>query len=433
MEPIESDRLKSAVRDASPTRKDIEVELVAAEAAKEYEEVLTAYAGRAKLKGFREGHAPRDRIRQIYGRELEHEVIDRLVPKVLEEVLDSYRIRPASVPHVREASFEEGGPLKFKAAVDVWPDFELPPYRDLKLHKHEAGVSDEDIERAVDDLRRKNAEYVPASGRAAAKGDYVMIELQGRDAKTKRLLPSERVVVLVGREGNDPAVDAHLLGMNVQEEKSFTTSYAPDQANRKLAGKTVDYRLKVLSIKEIKVPEADDDFAKRLGPFDSLAALKEKIREDLGSVRAKAARRETSEEAVQAVIDRAAIELPAGALEEETDAVIRSYAAQVGTRGLSREAAETLQVQARAQAERNLKQHLVIRKIAQAEGLSVSEEDLDREIEEIAKANDVPPARAIESFREDEKRDSLRASLLARKVVDFLVSRAIIESASIVS
>jgi len=422
-----NERLKIEVKELDPVRREIEVELSAAEAGREYEEELTSYAGRAKLRGFRPGNAPRDIVKRMFGPEIEHAVIDRLVPRILDEVVSSRRLSLVGVPAVENVRFKEGGPLSFKAVIEVWPDFALPSYTRLMLRRTEAEVTDGDVDRSLEELRRKNAEYVPVDGRGAAAADYAVIELQGRDLKTKRLLPAERVVVLVGREGNDPAVETNIQGLRPQEEKSFQSSYPADHRNRKLAGKTVEFRLKLVSLKEMKYPEVDDDFAKHLGEFESLAALKEKIRQELREAKAKAARRDLSEAAVQAVIEKASIDLPPSVLEEETGAVLKSYAAQIGQKAVSREAAEALTAQARAQAERNLKQHLVIRKIGQNEGLEVTDGDIDEEIRQIAQASQVPLARAIESFREEGRRDNLKATLLARKVVDFLVSQAIIE------
>jgi trigger factor len=427
MEETAAERLKSNVKNVDATRKEVEVEYGAAESAKEYEDFLNAYAERAKIRGFRQGHAPREMVKRMFGPEIEQGVIDRIVPRVLDEVLESNRIQAVGRPVVEDVRFEEGRPLRFKAIVEVWPDFELPPYKRLKLRRPGTAVTDEDIAQSLEELRRKNAEYVPVEGRGVAAGDYAVIELQGRDAKTKRLLPAEKVVVIAGDERNEPAVNENLLGLNIEEERSFTTSYPADHKKRKLAGKTVDYRLKLVSIKEMKHPEANDDFAKHLGEFESLAGLKEKIRHELEAARAKAARREMSEEAVQAVIDKASIELPASVLEEETEAVLKNYADQIGRRAITREAAERIREQARIRAERNLKQHLVIRRIAQAEGLSVTEEEVDQEIRSIAQAMNIPPARARDSFREEGRLDNLRATLLARKVVDFLVDQAIIE------
>jgi trigger factor len=422
-----TERLKITVTEAGPARREIEIEFSAAEAAKEYEDDLTAYAAHVKIRGFRQGNAPRELVKRMFGRGVEHSLVDRLVPRLLDEALASHHIRAAGVPAVEDVRFEEGGPLRFKAVVEIWPDFSLPVYTKLKLPRREPKVTDEDVDKSIEELRRKNADYVPVEGRGVAAGDYALVEIQGRDVKTKRLFPAERTVVQAGREGNDPAIEANIQGLRVDEEKKFTASYPSDHKNRKLAGKTVENRLKLISLKIMAYPEVNDDFAKRLGEFDSLAALKAKIRQELLDSRTKAARRETSEDAVQAVIAQTSIELPQSVLQEETEAILKSYASQIGSRGVTREAFEALQAQAKIQAERNLKQHLVIRRIAQVEGLNVTEEEVDQEIRAVAQASQVPLGRALESFREEGRRDNLRATLLARKVVDFLVGQAIIE------
>jgi len=422
-----NERLNVEIKNLDDVRREVDVELSAAEAAKAFDEQLTAYAGRVKIKGFRPGCAPRDLVKRMFGTEIEHAVIDRLVPRLLDEALSSRGMPLAGVPAVREVRFAEGEPLRFKATLEVWPDFALPPYTGLKLRRPGGEVGPEDIDRSLEELRRKNAEYLPVEGRGAAAGDYAVVELQGRDAKTKRLRPAEQVVVLVGREGNDPDLEAHLRGLRPQEERTFTTVYPPDHKNRKLAGKTIDIRLKLVSLKEMKFPEVNDDFARQIGEFENLAGLKDKIRLELQEAKAKAVRRELAEAAVQAVIEQTTISLPPSVLEEETEAVLRGYAEQIGSRAVSREAVEALKMQAGAQAARNLRQHLVLRKIARLEGLEPTEEEVDQEIRTIAQAERVPPARAMESFREEGRRENLKASLLSRKVVDFLINRAIMD------
>ncbi|MBM3310858.1 MAG: trigger factor [Candidatus Aminicenantes bacterium] len=427
MDEAAAEHLKVAVRDLDAVRREVEVEGDAAETAKEYDEVLSAYARKVKLRGFRQGAAPREMVKKMYGPEVEHDLVDRLIPRLLEEALSGRRIPVVGVPAVSDVHFEEGRGLRFKAVVEVWPEFDLPPYTKLKLRRPESAVTDEDIAQSLEDLRRKNADYVPVEGRGAAAGDYAVVELQGRDTKTRRLLPAEKAVLLVGREGNDPEVDSHIQGLRPSEERTFVASYPEDHPVRKRAGKTIEFKLKLVSLKEMKYPEVNDDFAKHLGEFEDLAGLKDKIRRELAAARTKAAQRAVSEQAVQAVADRVSFDLPPSVLEEETEAVLRSFAAQIGKRAVTREAAEALKAQALAQARKNLKQHLVIRKIARAEGLAVTEEDLDQEIRAIAQESQVPLARAMETFREEERKDNLKASLLARKVVDFLVGQAIIE------
>jgi len=424
----QTERLISRVTDLGATRKEIEAELCAEDTARTYEEVLDHFAGRVKLKGFRQGKAPREMVKQMFAEDIRKSVLDELIPQTLGEVLESRRIRPAGAPVIQDVAYDVGGPLKFKARVEVWPDFELPDYKKIPAKKRETAVGDDDIDRALTDLREKAAEYLPVEGRGAADGDYVVVELQGRDLKTKRLMPTEKVVVLSGHAGNDPAINENLTGLKPGDEKTFRHSYPADHAAKKLAGKTVEYRLKVDSIKEKRLPELNDDFAKTLGEFESLAAVKDKIRGEMQSARDEAGRREVADEVVRTVVDSAAIELPESAVEEETEAVLKNMLSTLpGRQPLTKELVATLQESARRQAESNLKRHLLLRKIADAEAIRVGDEEVDQEIKALARANNIPLARALETFHEEERRDSLKTNLLLRKTIDFLLGQSIIE------
>jgi len=184
--------------------------------------------------------------------------------------------------------------------------------------------------------------------------------------------------------------------------------------------------MKILSVRETVTPAVDDELAKRMGE-ESLDVLRKKVRTELEALKRRDARRQSSEEAIQAVIDQASIPLPESAVEEETAVVLKNLAAQLPRRGLSREAVESIRAEARRQAEQNLKEHLVIRKIAQAEGFQVTEEDVDAEIKAIAEANNLPLARMMDTFREEDRREGLKGTLLSRRTVDFLISQSIME------
>lgn len=421
------ERLKSTVKDLSPGRKEIEVELHADEVAHELEHVLDHYAGQARLKGFRPGKAPKDMVKKIYAHEIRHTLIDELVPKILEEVLAERHIHPAVSPSVEDLSFEEGRPLRFKALVEVWPEFALPAYRKIRATRKEASVPDADIDRTIEDLQRKSVEYIPVGDRGVLAGDYVVFELQSRDLKSKRMRPVEKAVLLAGRTGNDPAVDAAIIGMKPSETKPIRHVVPADSAQRSLAGKDVESTLKVLSIKAEKLPALDDDFAKSLGEVDSLTDLREKIRAELLRAREGQARRETSEDVLRQLVEGATIDLPPAVIEEEADGVLKKSLEQIRPEGITPALIEELRPRAREQAASNLKRHLLLKRIAEEEKIEIGEEEIDQEIRDLAKANNVPAARLLDSFNAEGRREGLRSTLVLRKTVDFLVTRAIMD------
>ncbi len=421
------ERLKSEAKDLSPSRKEITIELRADEAEKEHEIIVDRYAQRARLKGFRPGRAPKDMVLQVYNQEIHHSLIDTLVPKVLEEVLADRQIHPVSAPVIEDLSFDCGQPLKFKAVVEIWPSFVLPAYKKIKAAKKEAVVSDADMDKTITELRQKAAEYVPVEGRAVVAGDYLTVELQGRDLKTKRMRPLEKTVLLAGHEDNEKALNEHVLGLQAGETAEFRVAYPADAPNKSLAGREIDYRLKVVSIKAQKLPELNDDFAKSLGEYESLADLREKIRLELLKAREAAARREASEEVLRQLVAQAEIDLPPTVIDEEADSLLRKMAEQIPPQAVSPQVVEQLRAGARAQAVSNLKRTLLLRRIAEAERLAVADEEIDEEIRSLARSNGIPAARLMDSFNAEGRRESLKTTLLLRKAIDFVVGQSIME------
>jgi len=418
---------QSRLNDLGPSRKEIELEIPDEEFRQEYEKILGEYVAKAKLDGFRKGHAPRERVKALFDHEIEHDVYDSLIPRVLEEELRGLRLNPVSVPVLKDLKHEPGQPLRCTAAFEVLPQFELPDYRAIRIKRRSTELAKEDVDKAMEEIRGRAAEYVPVAGRGVADGDYAVVEMQGRDQKTKRLLPVEKAVVLAGHADNEPALNEKIMGMTPGEERSFEVAYPKEHPNRRVAGKEIVYGLKVRELKEKKLPALDDDFAKSLGVPDGLLALVAKVRQELQEGKERAARNETASDVLAAVADKVALELPESVVEEETLAVLRRLLQAYGDRRIAPEALEALKTEARRQAVDHLRNHLILEKIAQKEGLAVGEEEIQEEIRNLAKANNIPEATLADMMRRDEhRREELAESLLFRKTVDFLVKTAII-------
>jgi len=418
---------QSRLNDLGPSRKEIELEIPDEEFRQEYEKILGEYVAKAKLDGFRKGHAPRERVKALFDHEIEHDVYDSLIPRVLEEELRGLRLNPVSVPVLKDLKHEPGQPLRCTASFEVLPQFELPDYRAIRIKKRSTELAKEEVDKAMEEIRGRAAEYVPVAERGVADGDYAVVEMQGRDKKTKRLLPVEKAVVLAGHADNEPALNEKIMGMTPGEERSFEVAYPKEHPNRRVSGKEIVYGLKVRELKEKKLPALDDEFAKSLGVPDGLLALVAKVRQELQEGKERAARNETASDVLAAVADKVALELPESVVEEETLAVLRRLLQAYGDRRIAPEALEALKTEARRQAVDHLRNHLILEKIAQKEGLAVGEEEIQEEIRNLAKANNIPEATLADMIRRDEhRREELAESLLFRKTVDFLVKTAII-------
>ena len=417
---------QSRLTEVSPSRKEMELEIPPDEVQREYEKILGDYAVKVKLPGFRKGHAPREMVRNLFDHDIKHDVYDSLIPRVLEEELLGLRLNPVNVPVLRELKHEEGQPLRCTAAFEVLPEFDLPDYRTIQVRRRTAEVGEEDLDKALEEVRARAAEYIPVQGRGVGDGDYVVVEMQGRDLRTKRLLPIEKAVVLAGHAENEPALNEQIKGMKPGEERAFQVAYPKDHPNRRVAGKDVAYSLKVGDIKEKKVPELNDEFAQTMGTAGGLKDLRDKVRKGLVEARERAGRNETASEVLAEIAKRISLELPESVVERESLAVLKRLLAATRDRRIAPEALEALKTQARRQAMDHLQNHLILEKIAKKEGFGVAEEEIQAEIRSLALANQVSEAYLADMIRREDRREELVESLLFRKTVDFLVKTAII-------
>jgi trigger factor len=418
---------KSRLIDRSPSRKEIELEIPAEEVDQEYARILGEYAGRVKIAGFRKGHAPLDMVRSLFDRDILHDVYDVLVPRALDRELKALNLDPVNAPAVQNLEHEPGRPLRCTMAFEVLPDFDLPDYRTIRVSKRQASVDDAEVEKALADIQAGAAEYVPVSGRGVADGDYVVAEIQGRDVKTRRLLPVEKSVVLAGHAENEPALNEVLRGQKAGEERVFRVSYARDHGNRRVAGRDIEYRLRVSEVKEKKTPELNDEFAKTVGEYAGLADLRDRIRKELIESRERANRSAAASDVLAEISKQVALELPESVVEKEALAILRrNLEAARGAPRVSAPAFEELKAQARRQAVERLTNRLILEKIARQEGLEVGEADVQAEIRALAQANKVSEAAVADAVKREGRMEEIRETLLIRKTVDFLVKNVII-------
>lgn len=420
-------KTKNNIKILSGCKREMELVIDADEVKKEFGKIVAQFSSSAKIPGFRPGKAPIDLIKQKYYPELKESLINALVPKALNRELKALNINPVGMPVVNELDFKEGEPLCFKAQFEVWPEFELPDYKRIKVKQNPVTVSAQEIERSLEDLQSRAADYIPVEGRGVADGDYVAVELKGKDLKTKRYLPLEKGVIIAGHNDNEETLNRNLAGLKSGDERTFTIEHDKNHQNKRLAGKRIEYDLKVVSIKERTLPVLDDDFAKDLGDFKSMKDLREKIEKEISSTKEKSARNEMAEEIINKISDKLKIELPESVIEQEQLAVMKRLLSYRPQQNLSREELEKLKVEGKKKAEQNLRNHLILKEVAEKEKLDVSEDELHEEFKKIAAANNLPVAKVVESFNREGKREELKDNLVLKKTVDFLVENAIIE------
>jgi trigger factor len=411
----------------SECKRELELEIPAAEVMQEWDRVVAQYSSRAKIKGFRPGKAPKDMIKRMYSADIQETLINNLVPRALNKELTEKKITPVGQPVISDLHFKENEPLRFKVSVEVWPEIHLPEYTGIKVAKKKVSVTDKEVKEALEDLQAKSAQYVPAEERGVEDGDYVVAEIKGKNTQTKKLLPTEKVVILAGHRDNEELLNKNLIGLKPGEMSQFTIQYKTDHANKKLAGQEISYDLKVESLKEKKLPDINDDFAKDLGDYKNLKELKTKLKEQLRASKKAAQRREMVEEIIGKISEQMSLELPESVIEQESSALLNRQLSGMPQQNLSKEAIESLREDVRKRAVKNIQNHLVLSKIAEKEKLMVSEEEITEEMKSIAKTHSVPLAKVVETINQEGQREELKDNLLIRKTVDFLVESAIID------
>ncbi len=419
--------MKSTVKEISESKREIEVEVDVEEVQLELERIINQYSRRAKIPGFRPGKAPKDIVKRMFFPDIKDSLINSLAPKALDKELKAQKLEPVAIPIVSEIHFKEGEPFRFTALFDVWPGVVLPEYKNIEIKQKRISVTAQDIDQYLEDLRLQAAQYVPVEGRGVVDGDYVVAEIQGKDAKTKKLYPTEKIALIAGDAQNEKVVNEKLAGLKKDESCDFVLTYDANHQNKRLAGKDVEYTLKVRAIKERKIPEVNDDFAKDLGDYENLKDLKAKLRKEVKAQKESEARRESAQEVVKSVSDKISIELPESLVDLEYKEVMKKLLSSMSQQNLNKEEVERLKEEGQKKAELNIKQHFILKKIAEKEKLAVSDTEVQEELKLIAKTNNLPLARVIDTFNKEGRREELRDTLQIKKTVDFLVENAIIK------
>jgi trigger factor len=363
----------------------------------------------------------------MYYSDIKESIISSLAPKAISNELKKQKLEPVASPVINKIDYEEGAALKLTAQFDVWAEFELPEYKKIRVSKKKKPVSAKDINASLDNLRERSTQYTPVEDRGVKEEDYVAAEIKGKEVKTKKMLPTEKVYIMAGHPENEKALNDCILGLQVNGEKDFNVHYENDHQNKKLAGKEISYHIKILSIKEKKLPEADDSFAKEIGKFESIKDLKAEIKKELTHSFDNHYKRELSEEIVRKVADKVKIELPESIVRQETLVTLQRSLTAPGVSQASKNDLEALKKDAQEKAEKNIKNHLILAKIAEKENLTITEDEINEELKAIAKDNNVPLPRVMENINKNSKKEDLRQNMLLKKTVDFLVEQAIIE------
>jgi trigger factor len=411
------------MKEETATRRVLEIEVTPEEIGQELERVVADTAKKAALPGFRKGKVPRSMLEQRFGASFEQETLERAIERACRQVFTERAIAPLMPAEVEDLKYQHGGSLTFKAVVEVRPEVEAKDYRGVPVTRKTREFEDSDVERELAALEESSTQWIDIE-RPAQDGDLLVVDHVRLDAKGQSLKSSRRreVEILLGSEGLLPAFQEGLVGAAVGESRTLKVSYPADFGNAELAGKDVQFHVKVRKIREKKARSRDDNWAREIFGVETLADLVSRIRLNLEGEAKLASRRETEDALVEAIVDKNPVPVPERWLEKKTDEELGELVRRAGQSVPDTELGE-LKGRVRAALERQVRREFLLDAIARQENLAVTDAEVGEELGKLLSAG----GRVAQEFRAltpEQRRSRVKDVLERRKVFDFLLEHA---------
>jgi trigger factor len=413
-------------------KREISVEIPAAEVTRETELQIQRYQKSARLPGFRAGHVPASIIRQRFGDALKNDVVEALVPRYFRKEADKQGLMPVSQPQVTDLHIHDGEPLRFKATFEVMPEIPVEGYKELRADHPEIVVTEEDVEQSLTGVREQHATFTSVEGRTLADGDFAQASMDGKpkdaqpgdDAQTNPVHMDE-VLIEIGGKNTVPEFNENLRGAAAGDERTFEVSYPEDTSDKRLAGKTFVYSVKVQGIKQKSLPELNDDFAKELGEFTSLEQVRKQIRENMEAEKRHTIEHEAKDKLVAELVKRNEFEVPESLVERQIDVRLERGLRALASQGMKMEDLKKmdlprLRMGQREQALQDVKSSLLLERVAELEKIEVGEEELNQELEGLAKQTKQTSEAVRARLTQDGGLDRIRNRIRSEKTLNFL-------------
>ena len=420
--------MKVDVEEIGACKRRLQVEETPEVVQQAWERAFTRVQREARLPGFRKGKVPRSMIKLHFADDVRQEVARHLIPEVYRQALAETQLKPVEEPDVQEVTLEESAPLKFSAVVEIKPDIALDHYTGLAVQHTPKPLTDGEVDETLEQLREQHAEY-RAVERPAGPGDLVLVDYtlhpEGMEPRSET-----GYGLVVGSGSVMPEIDEAVVGLGPGGTRQTRVRFSDDHRNEALRGVAADAEVKVTEVKEKVLPPLDDDFAKTVGEFETLEALRAEIRSGLEKRREQENRRSLENAVLDAALKEHTFDVPEALVLRQVGHQIEHVRQQMRRQGVDPERLpwdyEKLLAEMRPGAEAAVKRALLIEAIADKEGLAATDADVEAEIERLAQASQrpVPAVRAM--FEQSGDLERLRASLGERRTVDFLIERAAI-------
>jgi len=423
--------------EVSPTQREIKIEIEPAEVREVYNKVSQKFAKQAQIDGFRKGFAPVDVVRMRYKEQIQSEVLQELFSPKVGEAIQKYDLQPLAEPHLHLEDAENvkangSQPISLSVRVEVMPEIPTPEYKNLEVVRRVRPLSDEELDNIIDERRQESATLLPVEDRKSQEGDTVIVDLEGAFVGEDESEPikADDLEIKLGDDKIEKSFTENLVGVEEDEEKEFTVSYAEDFTSPMLAGKTVNYKAKIKSVGAIELPDLDDEWAASLDEgFESLQDLRSKLRGDLEASAKDEADNRLRAELIQTLIEAHEFEVPDALVDIQARNLLNNFAQDMAQRGMDlnkveKDFVQMVYTQMQGQAERDVRGAMLLEKVAELENVEISGDEINEEIEKMAQHYRTTPEEIRTSLSQQGGEANISNSLRTRKAVEALVREA---------
>ena len=407
---------------------ELEITVPVEDIQQETERVVADIAKKAKLPGFRPGKAPQSLIRTRFKQEIQQDVLEKILPKAFRARAEQEQLQIVGTPNVTDVHFHEGEPLRFKAQFEVMPTIELKEFRDLPVVYNEPTVTDEQIAERLESIREQKAEYVNQDPRPLADGDFAVVNLTSISGVEGEPIKSENMMLHIGDPETMPEFSENLRGLSPGEDKEIDVTYPEDYAQEKIAGKTVRFLVEVKGVRQKELPELNDEFARDLGDFQNLDEVRDAIRKAIFAEEDHKAKSEAKDKLVTQLVEAHDFPVPETFIDRQIENQVETYLRQIAGRGVDPRNMKLdwnkIKESQKDKATHDVKASLLLEKVADTESIHATQEEVDREVQRLAKQEREPVAAMRMKLEKDGSIGRIASRIRTEKVLNFLFEHA---------
>jgi trigger factor len=406
----------------------LEISIPVQEVESETDRVVADVMKRAKLPGFRPGKVPVSLVKKQFASDIRKRVLEALIPKFLHKQFEAENLNVVGTPDIKDVHYHTGEPLTFKAEFEVVSQIELQGYQDVEVPYHDPEVTDEDVAKRLEEIREQKAQYVNIDPRPLENGDHAVVELESVSGVEGEPVKQEEMVLEIGGADTFEAFTENLRGVSPGEEKEFEVTYPEDFGAKRLAGRTVRFHATLKGVRKKELPELNDEFAQDLGDYRNVDELREAIRKSILAQRENDAQQEAKKQIIDKLVDAHDFPVPEVFVERQIRNRVEQSLRAMAAEGLDPNSLkldwEKVKETQRDKAVREVKASLLLSRIAEREAIGATRDEVDKEVERLARQQREPVAALQMKLEKDGTLGRIASHIQTEKTLSFLFEHA---------